>query len=137
MDKLLELLGIVAKDPLAIVLGFLGIGAFIILYMIQAKRDNFDLRALISDDKRQPSIHKLGQLTALVMSTWMLVYLAVHDRMTPEYFITYMGIWTAAQTADRWIGKKYGISDRLDPTPGSGMQQPQDSGGGPRTNEPN
>jgi len=81
-----------------------------ILYKLQNTKDSFDLRSVITDSKGQPSLHKIGQLTALLLSTWMLAYLAIHGQMTGEYFGTYMGIWAAAQAADKFMSRR---SDRI------------------------
>jgi hypothetical protein len=92
-----------------------------ILFKLQATKDRFDLRSVIADDKGQPSIHKIGQLVALLLSTWMLVYLAVHNQMTEGYFGTYMGIWAAAQAADKWLGRAVDKSQDMpqpEPPPG-------------------
>jgi hypothetical protein len=89
--------------------------AIAILLKVQFTKDNFDLRSVIADEKGQPSIHKIGQLTALVFSTWLLVYLALHNLMGEGYFGTYMGVWAAAQAADKWMGRRDG-SDQQGPT---------------------
>lgn len=122
MNKILQVLADAWQNPMAVVLLFMAGGALLVLYVVQARKDNFDLRMLISDEHKQPSIHKLGQLTALIMSTWLLVYMALHNQMSTEYFVTYMGIWAAAQTADKWLGRKYKA-----PELPQGPEPPQDS----------
>lgn len=102
-NTLTALLSLIAQNPMAVALLVIVLIAIIILWAIQRTKDNFDLRALITDEQtKQPSIHKLGQLTALVMSTWLLVYLALQNRMDSVYFTTYMGIWAAAQAINQW-----------------------------------
>ena len=95
-----------SHNTMTIVLGAICLIAILVLLKVQFARDNFDLRSVISDDKGQPDIHKIGQLTALVFSTWLLIYLALHGTMNEGYFGTYMGIWAAAQAADKWIGRR-------------------------------
>jgi hypothetical protein len=102
-DTAMILKFVMANAMLLVLLG-LAIFYVVILVRIQRAPDNFDLRSVIADDKGQPSVHKIGQLTALLLSTWLLVYLAIHGQMTEGYFGTYMGIWAAAQAADKWIG---------------------------------
>lgn len=103
-DAFLKLL----NDPMAFALLCIAVIALIILWNIQAKRDNFDLRYLITDPRtHQPSVHKMGELSALIVSTWLLVYLALNNRMNENYFGLYMAVWTGAQVANNWIGTRY------------------------------
>jgi hypothetical protein len=94
-----------AANGMDLVLMVMVAASVAILLKIQRTKDDYDLRSVISDENGQPSIHKIGQLIALMLSTWMLVYLALHNQMTEGYFGTYMGIWAAAQAADRWLGR--------------------------------
>lgn len=94
-----------ADNSMDLVLMIMVAASFVILVKLQKTKDNFDLRSVISDSTGQPSVHKIGQLVALMLSTWMLVYLALHNQMTEGYFGTYMGVWAAAQAADKWLGR--------------------------------
>jgi hypothetical protein len=109
-------------DPMLIILLFLVIAAILILIKLQRTKDNFDLRSVITDSKGQPSIHKVGQLTALLLSTWLLAYLAIHHQMTGEYFGTYMGIWAAAQAADKFMSTR---ADRIPDDPSNNTEGDQ------------
>lgn len=95
------------NNPMAIVLFVLIVGAFAILLVVQARKDSYDLRWLITDENtKQPSLHKFGQLVALVISSWGFVYQAVHDHLTEWYFTAYMVAWAAAEVANRYISAK-------------------------------
>jgi hypothetical protein len=109
-----------AANSMDAILICLVIAFIVILLKIQTTKDNFDLRAVISGDNGQPSIHKIGQLVALLLSTWMLIYLAINHQMTEGYFGTYMGVWAAAQAADKWLGR----DQRPEPPPDSNPQTP-------------
>ncbi|BAG41564.1 hypothetical protein [Ralstonia phage phiRSL1] len=77
-----------------------------LLYRLQMARDSYDLRWLILDSKtRQPSIHKLGQLTALVVSTWAFVYQTNHNQLTDWLFIGYCGVWASSTLINSRISK--------------------------------
>jgi hypothetical protein len=94
-------------NPMAIVLLFIAVLTLAILWWLQRTKDNFDLRWVIVDEQtKQPSIHKIGQLTALIMSTWLLVYLALQGRMDGTYFGTYMAIWAGAQVANKYLSTR-------------------------------
>lgn len=94
-----------ASNAMDMILLVMVAASILILLKLQRTKDKFDLRSVISDDRGQPSIHKIGQLVALLLSTWMLIWLAVHSQMTEGYFGTYMGVWAAAQAADKWLGR--------------------------------
>jgi hypothetical protein len=118
MVNLSEWFEILAAHTMHVILAAFVIAAIITLVKIQRAPDTFDLRAVIADDAGKPSVHKIGQLTALVLSTWQLVYLTIHNQMTVEYFGLYMGVWAAAQTADKWISKSRDRpADELNPPP--------------------
>lgn len=106
-----------ASNSMDLVLIIMVLASIVILLKIQKTKDNYDLRSVISGDNGQPSIHKIGQLVALMLSTWMLVYLALHNQMTEGYFGTYMGIWAAAQAADKWLGRAVDKSAEDNPQP--------------------
>jgi hypothetical protein len=96
------------NNPMAFVLLIIALLALIVLWSIQAKRDNFDLRALITDPRtHQPSVHKMGELVALIVSTWLIVYLALNGKIDENYFGLYMAVWAGAQVANNWVSNKY------------------------------
>ncbi len=103
-----------ATHAMHLILAAIVIGAILILIKIQRAPDNFDLRSVIADEKGKPSIHKIGQLTALILSTWILVYTTIHGGLNESMFGTYMGIWAAAQAADKWLSRD---KDHEQPSP--------------------
>jgi hypothetical protein len=119
-QDLMQMVQGMVTNPMTVILLLITVAAVAVLLKIQFTKDNFDLRSIIADDKGRPSIHKLGQLTALILSTWLLAYLAFHNQMTGEYFGTYMGVWAAAQAADKWLNNR---RDDSSAPPGGGPQQ--------------
>ena len=93
--------------PLMGVLLFLTLTASVlILGYLQFKRDQLDLRWLILDDKSgRPSIHKIGQVLALIVSTWGFVNLVNHGTLTEIYFTTYMGVWAGSVALNKLLDK--------------------------------
>jgi hypothetical protein len=118
----------VEQNSMSVALLVLAVLALLVLWIIQRRNDNFDLRWVIADEQtKQPSIHKVGQLTALVMSTWLLVYLTLHDKMDGTYFTTYMAIWAGAQVANKWLTSKDGDkTDQNAPTDPTSESTPKD-----------
>lgn len=79
----------------------------LLLAVIQLKKDKFDLRYLIIDDtSKKPSIHKLGQALALLVSTWGFVYLIEHDKFSEGYLTIYMGVWAGSTAMNKWLDSK-------------------------------
>lgn len=95
-----------AHNIMVVVLILVGLCfAYMLIRLHRSGGDN-NLKSVISDTDGKPSIHKIGQLTALVLSTWLMIYLALHGQMSIEYFGSYMGVWAAAQVADKWLGDR-------------------------------
>lgn len=57
-----------------------------------------DLADLIVDNGKI-SLFKIGQVVALIISSWAFILLVQQKNLTWEYFATYMGIWTGANIA--------------------------------------
>lgn len=69
--------------------------------------DNFDLRWLIINmDSGMVSLSKIGQLTALIVSTWGFAVLVERGQITEFFFIGYMGTWASANLASKWLDNK-------------------------------
>lgn len=85
------------------------------LYYAQLKKDIFDLRFLIYDaGTKQPSLHSVGQLIALLVSSWGFVYLTLHDKLSEMYFMGYMSAWAAASAVNKFLDNKNKPDDRDD-----------------------
>jgi hypothetical protein len=103
MDNLGFLIKEAVHDPMGLILLIvIMLFAYMLLRLHRSGGDS-NLKSVISDVDGKPSIHKIGQLTALVLSTWLLVYLALQGQMNIEYFGSYMGVWAGAQIADKWM----------------------------------
>lgn len=87
-------------------LGAITLVVLLILYKWQANKDNrFDLTdALLGDDGRV-SLFKIGQATALVVSTWAFAVLVHQGKLTEFYFSVYMTVWTGINLAKNLLGK--------------------------------
>ena len=78
------------------VLGFalLALGVFILWQANRSKNNPIDFADILIDSGRT-SLRKLGELIALLASTWIIVALVVNDKLTPEYYGLYIGAWVA------------------------------------------
>lgn len=78
----------------------------IILGFWQHEDDDFDLRWLIRDShSKNPSLMKLGQLTALLASTWALIWETRHDHLTEWLFLAYIATWSGINVANKVVEK--------------------------------
>jgi hypothetical protein len=69
----------------------------------------FDLKWLVVDTKTEKvSLSKVGQLAALLVSTWGFVVLIEKDRMSEWFFMGYMLAWTGANLANKMVTKSDG-----------------------------
>lgn len=84
------------------------------LLYVQVKRDAIDLRWLITDDLHRPSIHKIAQLTALVVSTWGFVVLILKGSISETYYIGYMVTWSGSVALDKYLSRDRRAGKRED-----------------------
>lgn len=107
MNQLLKAGTDLLNNPMAAALMLMIAFALCVLWVVQARKDNFDLRWLITDEQtKQPSLHKFGQLVALAISSWGFVYETLQGRMTEWYFGAYMVAWAAAEVANKYIASR-------------------------------
>lgn len=85
------------------------IGAFIAFYILAqwhfSKDNTFDLKSSISDEGKF-SLSKFGQLTALVLSSWVLVYQTRHNALTEWLFMSYISTWAVANGFSKYLETK-------------------------------
>lgn len=132
MNELVQAFERLLNNPMAAALMVMIAFALAVMFVIQAKKDKFDLRWLITDEQtKQPSLHKFGQLVALIISSWGFVYETLNGRMTEWYFGAYMVAWAAAEAANKFITSR----SELPPNPMApampappGPNVPSDSG---------
>ena len=79
----------------------------IVLGLWQHKADTFDLRWLLVDTKtNKVSLSKTGQLIALIVSSWALIYETRNGNLTEWLFGAYMISWAGANIANK-VTEKY------------------------------
>src|ERR1700682_1553506 len=83
------------------------LGGISVLVYAQFHKDSFDLRFLVTDPQtKQPSVHQLGQITALIISSWGFIVLVLHGQLTEVYFTTYMVAWAGANALNSFLNKR-------------------------------
>src|SRR5271163_4132425 len=101
------LVSIMLNHILAFILLFFVIAGIGILVYAQYKKDSFDLRFLVVDPQtKQPSVHQLGQVTALIISSWGFIVLVLHGQLTEVYFTTYMVAWAGANALNTFMNRR-------------------------------
>ena len=92
-------------DIPAILLG-IGMAAYsLTLFVWHKDKSRFDFRDTLIEDNRL-SLSRLGQLTALVVSTSILIHQTVSGKLTEWLFIGYMTAWAGAYIAAKLAAKK-------------------------------
>jgi hypothetical protein len=88
-------------------LAFITLIAIVLLYRWHtSKENNFDLTDALLGDDGKVSLFKIGQATALIVSTWGFIILIQQGKLTEIYFTTYMSIWAGINLARNIFGKE-------------------------------
>jgi hypothetical protein len=99
-----------------LVLFALTIAFVLVLAYLQMKRDLLDLRWLILDRPHKPSLTKIAQIVALVVSTWGFVVLTLKCTLTETYFMAYMVTWSGSAALDAYFNRgQRGVQRSTDP----------------------
>ena len=93
---------------MGILLGLLILLAGLLAWRIDKSSSHaFRLEDLVLDAKTsKASLSKLGQLTALSVSTWGFTYLTLGGKLTEAYMTVYMGAWCGTALTHKWIDNK-------------------------------
>ena len=71
------------------------------------KNSKFLIDSLFVDDTGKASTSKMGELIALIVSTWAVVHLVISGNITAEFFGAYMAAWVLNRGFRHWINRKY------------------------------
>ena len=61
---------------------------------------------LTHNDNGIPSSTKFWQLVGYIVSSWVIVYLTLHDSMSAEYLLIYLGAATASRGFQNYLATK-------------------------------
>jgi hypothetical protein len=103
------------------------VGISLVVLMIKWHADDdprFDFRLALLDPKtNRISFSRLGTFISLVISTTILCYLTVNDRMNDGIYIGYLGTWAGTFVAAKMIERNNSFNNQPDdyrePRPGS------------------
>lgn len=85
----------------------------------QRLEDNFDLRTLIVDNlSGKVSLFKVGQLVALMTSTWVVVHETRRGALTEWLMLIYVGVWAGSNIANKVTEKYKSLEPPKDQTNG-------------------
>jgi ABC-type Mn2+/Zn2+ transport system permease subunit len=85
---------------------FLAVFAVSLVTSWQRHHPKFDLSDILTGDNGRVSLSKLGEASALVVSTWGFVVLTQQGKLSESYFIGYMTVWTGARILKAKIESK-------------------------------
>jgi hypothetical protein len=91
---------------LIVLLGGAAVFAYLMVYWHLDKKTRFDVRDLIIDSAtKELSLYKVGQLVALIISTWILIYETRAGKLTEWLFGSYMIAWSGANLIKKYLEK--------------------------------
>jgi hypothetical protein len=102
-----ELLQRIAQNPDLIILSLAVISSILLVSWWHYKRDvRFDVKDIIVDTSTgKVSLYKIGQVVALIISTWIIVHETKSNRLSEWLFLSYMAIWSGTNLAKAIIEK--------------------------------
>lgn len=68
-------------------------------------RSKFSLTDAFLDHTGKTSFARIGQFSALAVSTWAFVFLTVDGKLTEWFFLGYMSIWVGNGIGHKWLDK--------------------------------
>lgn len=93
-----------------IIAGFMlaGVGLFVLWRAHRSRTNPIDLALLIVDRDGHTSLRQAGECVALLVTSWIVLWLSVSDRLVPEYYWAYILAWIlrtlAGPTMQAWAG---------------------------------
>lgn len=95
---------IAAIDKMPILLLIAVILIVWMLYKAHRGPNSFDIKDLISDTiTGKVSLLKFAQAGSFFVTSWMIVYLTLHDKLTEPELLIYAGAWTGVSIASQGI----------------------------------
>jgi hypothetical protein len=91
-------------DTITLIAGLL-IFISILFFWHVSKDTPFDMQNVLVENGVF-SLSKLGQLIALGISSWVMVYQTRHGQMSEWLFTGYMLAWAGANFASKWLDRK-------------------------------
>ena len=103
MENLLAQLTI---DTIVLGIGSIVLLGFLIYWHLDSKT-HFDVRDLMVDHRtKNLSLNKIGQLFALLVSTWIIIHETRVGRLSEFLFTGYMAVWSGASILSKYMDTK-------------------------------
>ena len=67
------------------------------------------MRQLIQTDSGRLSLTKLWSFVGCAIATWIVIHLTLHDKMTWEIFVGYLGTVGGFSQISKWLSYRYGV----------------------------
>ena len=99
----MEFINALSLNTIVLIIGIVWIIAAM-TYWHRREKDSLDLRQMMMRGGKL-SLAKLGQLIALLVSTWVIIYATTHAGLTEWLFTGYMLAWSGAHLVQRYIDR--------------------------------
>lgn len=124
MDFISAVLSALHLNPHLIVFGVCSFAFCWILYKAHTNPNDFDLKDMIRNTRtHKADLFKFAQLISLFTSTWIVVYLTSHDKLTEFAFGLYMAAWAGSVALDKYLNIKGGNAPATPEPPKEGEQK--------------
>jgi hypothetical protein len=79
----------------------------VLIYWHLDEKTRFDVRDLMVDHQTKIlSLNKIGQLFALLVSTWIIIHETRVGRLTEFLFTGYMAVWSGSSLLSKYLDNK-------------------------------
>jgi len=103
---------------------FMLVFVVLIIKLHNNKNSKFLIDSLFVDDNGRASTSKMGELIALIVSTWAVVHLVIQNNITAEFFGAYMAAWVVNRGFRHYINHKYGNGVDSEHGPSYNIEEP-------------
>lgn len=113
-----------AETGVVITGALLVIAAIWILWRAQSAEHNpVDFATMLVDQKDgSTSLRKVGELVALLTTTWIILYMAVKGDLTETFYVAYLGVWVSRTVLGVLAGAKASAMESANPPPQMSVQ---------------
>lgn len=105
-DRVVQAVSSANFVPTTILIALLGLAALVALRA--QSRDDFDFADMLRGDDGKVSNTKMFSFISIAVTSWMVAYLTISGKITPEYFWYYLVVWSGTAVAlklvDKWNG---------------------------------
>lgn len=105
-DRISQVMSSTNFIPTTILFVLLGLGALVALRA--QSRDDFDFADMLRGDDGRVSSTKMFSFVSIAVTSWIVAYLTISGKITPEYYWYYLVVWSGTAVAmklvDKWNG---------------------------------